>query len=162
MKSKMKMFLSILSSVTIFTMFANPVFANGQTKVSNKSIVSLDSWAGRLGGNGDGSEEYLEGSFGQMNGPYKKIGSTTGKVVDFNNTRDIATGITFSIATGRIPSKVLSISTSTALSMLNDHIEGIYYKTTTYVSGRRAKLAIQTYSDETMTEPYKYYEEIKK
>ena len=61
-----------------------------------------------------------------------------------------------------IPSDVLSISFSLATTILNYHIYDITYKSITYVSGRRAKLAIQTYRDKAITQPYKYYEEIKK
>ena len=61
-----------------------------------------------------------------------------------------------------IQSDVLSISFSLATTILNYHIDGITYKSTLYVSGVRSNLAIQTYRDESMTQPYKYYEEIKR
>ena len=129
------------------------------------SKVSTYAWPGRPGGNGDGSEEYLDGNYGEMNGPYKKVGSNIGTVKEFNSSRDLVKGIGFGIIGISIPNTALSISFSLAGTILNDHIddiEGIYYKSTLYVSGRRAKLAIQTYRDEAMTQPYKYYEEIKK
>lgn len=155
-----KKFISttLLAALTILTS-SQLVSAHN---LNTDTKTTINEWPGRPGGNVDGSEEYLDGNYGEMNGPYKKVGSNIGTVKEFNSSRDIVTGIAFSAIGIDIPSKALSISFSLAGTILNDHIEGIYYKSTLYVSGRRAKLAIQTYRDEAMTQPYKYYEEIKK
>lgn len=95
-----------------------------------------------------------------MNGPYRFIGSTSGRVSAFNTARSIISGIALSIAGSK--SLIISISLGIAASIYNERYEGITYKASTYVSGRRAKIVIQTYRDDRMKVSYKRYEEIKK
>lgn len=56
-------------------------------KVSTAENPSSSTWAwpGRPGGNGDGSEEWMQGSYGQMNGPYKLISTSSGEVSHLNS-----------------------------------------------------------------------------
>lgn len=141
----MKINKRIVSVGMIFTFTLTPisqgVLASG---IDNPDEIRPYVWAGRPGGNGDGSEEYLNLGYGEMNGPYKVVGTNTGKVSDFNSARDLVENIAFTAIGLGLPDGVLKISTKLAPKILNDHIDGIVYKTTTYVSGRRAKLAIQT------------------
>lgn len=95
-----------------------------------------------------------------MNGPYRFIGSTSGRVSAFNTARSIISGIALSIAGSK--SLIISISLGIAASIYNERYEGITYKASTYASGRRAKIVIQTYRDDRMKVSYKRYEEIKK
>lgn len=129
----------------------------------NIDEVSSYVWPGRPGGNGDGSEEYLNLGYGEMNGPYKAVATNTGKVSDYNKSSALVQGILSGLIMTELIQKIESVLLDMASQVIFDSsIEGITYKSIIYVSGRRAKVVIQTYRDDGMTQPYKYYEEIKK
>lgn len=71
----------LLSFVLALTMMAMPVQA---------ATAQPFVWPGRPGGNGDGSEEWLQGSYGEKNGPYKDIYTKKGKVATLNKDRQVA------------------------------------------------------------------------
>ncbi len=129
----------------------------------NSDLVEPNLWPGRPGGNGDGSEEFLQGSYGCMNGPYRYIGSTSGRVSDLNRSQSQTVGILVTI-TGIPLSKLWSIAYGVASSIFlaGDRYEGITYRAEYYVSGRRLKVLIKTYSDDRMTRLYKTYTDIRK
>ncbi|WP_177159601.1 hypothetical protein [Granulicatella balaenopterae] len=74
----------MLSGVLFSTVAPTALAAESVAK--NESERMLRAWPGRPGGNGDGSEEWLQGSYGQTNGPYKWIGSSRGLTEDLNNS----------------------------------------------------------------------------
>ncbi|MFV0380699.1 MAG: hypothetical protein ACK5KR_00460 [Breznakia sp.] len=68
----------IMDSVILCFIFAH-------TTTFAKAAVSSDvvhhqvrAWPGRSGGNDDGSEAWLQESYGQMNGPYKLLTTSRG------------------------------------------------------------------------------------
>lgn len=160
----MKINKRIVSLGMIFTFTLTPisqgVLASG---IDYSDEVRPYVWAGRPGGNGDGSEEYLNLGYGEMNGPYKAVATNTGKVSDYNKSSAFVQGMLSGLIMPELSQRLASIFLDLASQVIFDSsIEGITYKSTIYVSGRRAKAVIQTYRDDGMTQPYKYYEEIKK
>lgn len=57
------------------------------------NLISPTAWPGRPGGNGDGSEEWLQGSYGQTNGPFVKVSSSQGTVADLKNIDSVVSSI---------------------------------------------------------------------
>ena len=61
------------------------------------NLVPFRVWPGRPGGNGDGSEEWLVGNYGEENGPYRYIGSSSGNVSDLNSSRNYVASVVSAI-----------------------------------------------------------------
>ncbi len=144
-----KRLAALLSFVLVLSMAVMPVQA---------ATVQPYAWPGRPGGNGDGSEEWLQGSYGEKNGDYKKIYTKKGKVVDLIKRQQIADVIgteTISYLAKGIPAGYIGLAVSGLISagtitgaIRSTVYEGEYYTTTTAVSGRRMRILTKTYSDE--------------
>lgn len=133
-----------------------PAYALGR----NNTIKPL-AWPGRPGGNGDGSEEWMSGSYGQMNGPYKLLRTSTGTVEDFNNgvarIRNLRNSI-FELAS-HFSLTVNIIYTAIQIDdLFQEDLVGQYYVYRTYVSGRRMKIVIDTYWGANQTHFARRYE----
>lgn len=151
--------LSIILLLIIFIQFNSTiVYAN------NFEYIVPNVWPGRPGGNGDGSEEYLSGKYGEMNGPYRYIWETRGTVENLNRSKNVvSTLLTTSI--GLFESNKITgalIGSLGTLSSFKKNYEGVTYISKSYVSGRRLKFVIQTYRDYNMKRPLKKYIEIRK
>ena len=69
MKLSKKIICTTLLLAIVLPTSMQPVSANN---LEADSKISTYAWPGRPGGNGDGSEEYLDGNYGEMNGLIKK------------------------------------------------------------------------------------------
>ncbi len=108
------------------------------------NLVPFRVWPGRPGGNGDGSEEWLVGNYGEENGPYRYIGSSSGNVSDLNSSRNyVASVVSAILSYGR------GIFITTAILIAGmiapENFAGTVYTAESYVSGRSMKTIITTY-----------------
>lgn len=85
LKKLTSLFCILIISISIIS---TPVYAN--------SLIQTRAWAGRPGGN-NGTEEWLQGNYGETNGPWKVICTQTGKVSDLNKSQLIADSVGMSI-----------------------------------------------------------------
>ncbi len=161
-----KIIICVLSMFLGFHLvFSSSVFASAPRGPQN-------AWPGRPGGNGDGSEEWLQGSYGEMNGPYVRIaGPYTGMVSDLNASRNTASNIGFTIVgalTGflgisPIAATAVGLSPTIVSTMLGSvYYHGSVYRVEVFVSGRRMKTLVTTYGNENFTGTKRVYEHIKK
>lgn len=120
------------------------------------NLISPTAWPDRPGGNGDGSEEWLQGSYGQTNGPFVKISSSQGTVADLENMESVVSGIgsltltALSAYIGVSVSEIVGVGLTLidiGKSIFDKGYQGAYYKSTTYVSGRCMKIIIKTYKN---------------
>ena len=108
------------------------------------NLVPFRVWPGRPGGNGDGSEEWLVGNYGEENGPYRYIGSTSGNVSVLNSSRNNVVSVVFFIL-GNAGGSVISWATLFAGMIAPGSFAGTVYTAESYVSGRSMKTIITTY-----------------
>ena len=108
------------------------------------NLVPFRVWPGRPGGNGDGSEEWLVGNYGEENGPYKYIGSTSGNVSDLNSSRNNVVAVVSAILSyGR--GIFITAAVLIAGMIAPENFAGTVYTAESYVSGRSMKTIITTY-----------------
>ena len=141
MDNMKKKFMVLLSLVLVAMVLVSvPVQAAVQPYV----------WPGRPGGNGDGSEEWLQGEYGQPNGPYQTIYQTEGRVSDLGKESKIEIIATAIISGGisKVHPSCGAVVTVAGLGMAlrSENYEGAYYKMISSVSGRRMKIQIRTYA----------------
>ena len=122
------------------------------------------AWAGRPGGNGTGSEEWLQGSYGEMDGPWRVLCTSTGSVSALNTisgvTETIVFGIMSALSGGSGTSALVKngiITSANVASIIYGSYSGNYYKSTTYISGRCMKAVIITYNDKACTDYVRTY-----
>ena len=130
-----------------------------------------NAWPGRPGGNGDGSEEWLQGSYGETNGPFKLISTYKGETSELNNYRTAANSVglaTISILSGGILPGTAAIVKDIGLTAVDigtsicGSYKGAYYIAKTYISGRCMKTVIDTYSNSNYTGYVATYEKYTK
>lgn len=146
----------ISSSLFVYEVKANAILARSDLP---------KAWPGRPGGNGDGSEEWLQGKYGEPNGPFILIDQSRGRVSDLNDMNNCVSTIGGAIFTGLskffgVASDVLSGAITIAgiaNAFKGSYYKGNYYKSETYVSGRCMKTIITTYEDRNYTENVKTY-----
>ncbi len=165
MKTKKYIALGLLSVVLFSTVVPTALAVESVAK--NESETMLRAWPGRPGGNGDGSEEWLQGSYGQTNGPYKWIGASQGLTEDLNNRTKIADSFGIGVLNGLITyvfpgatvAKLMGcgINVYSIVGSISGTYKGAYYKANTYVSGRRMKTVITTYKNSDYTGYVKTY-----
>lgn len=133
--------------------------------------IQTQAWPGRPGGNGDGSEEWLSGSYGQTNGAYKLLFTHKGSASKLNNSKAVADTIGLGIVSALagnilVGTKVLvsnGIITAAGVgAVLSGGYEGAYYISKTYISGRCMKTVITTYKKSNYTGVVKTYTRYKK
>ena len=152
-------FCILIISVSIIS---TPVYAN--------SLIQPRAWPGRPGGN-NGTEEWLQGNYGETNGSWKVIHTQTGKVSDLNNSQFLADNIGMgivSILTAGVFSGSASVLTALGITgvgiggALAGQYSGNYYRMTTYQSGRCMKFVITTYETKDFTGYISTYEKLLK
>lgn len=138
-----------LSLVTNFNLNHTKVYAFGDTDI--KPML----WPGRPGGNGDGSEEYMNGlKYGEMRGPWVHIRTESGNVYDLqDNTSKM--GVISGIIIGAIaPGLGIPLlgtvfgGAMTLASLLPRNTafdDAKYYIARSYGSGRRLKVEYELY-----------------
>ena len=150
-KNFRKRLTALLSFVLILAMMAMPLQA---------ATAQPYAWPGRPGGNGDGSEEWLQGFYGETNGPYKKIHTKKGKVSTLNKEQAVADtiglGIVSVLLDKVLPGTSILVKGGfvTALGIaknVSGTYEGVYYTAKTSISGRCMKTVIDTYGDKERT-----------
>jgi hypothetical protein len=161
-----KIITAVLATLMFLIVLPTKVLAETPTEQStentNEHSIGIRAWPGRPGGNGDGSEEWLHGSYGEMSGPYKLIDTSTGTVEELNRlSKGTGSLADFLVGLGLVQISQGLITILSALSVANNFVakgyEGIYYKSFYYVSGRCSKLVIYTYSDSNFKNLYKTY-----
>lgn len=135
---KIRMFVCLLLASII--MVSYPVQAAG---------ISTCAWPGRPGGNGDGSEEWLQGNYGETNGPYKLVSTQKGPIDDLKTPellQNVATGIA-GAAANKIDARLGTVLTAAGIvaALGSEKYNGAYYISKSYISGRRMKTVITTY-----------------
>lgn len=164
MKNFTKKLIASISTFTILTT-ATPLSVFATENLPTETPKER-AWPGRPGGNGDGSEEWLQGSYGETNGPYKLINSGRGYVSDLNhqsNIFDSITGAILGAVAGSIPGGAEIIASgfvtggSIGSAILSKPYGGSVYEMNTYVSGRCMKIVIVTYGNENFTGTTKTY-----
>lgn len=133
---------------------------------ANAAEIRPYAWPGRPGGTGTGAEEWLQGEYGEMNGPYILIYSSSGKTSDItgsSNSSIIASFIFDSILTRYFPAVGLPLSiTDVGNAIRSNRYEGAYYTLEAYISGRRVKVSVTTYHDKNYTDFANSFDEILK
>lgn len=163
----MKKIFSGILVLTLLLSSGTAVFAEDKPASTSKNNIGTRAWPGRPGGNGDGSEEWLQGSYGQTSGPYKLLYSSKGTTNSLNTQKAVSDGIGLGIL-GLLMGEVyvgvtaarLSEIGLTALGIANTiwgGYEGAYYKSNTYISGRCMKTVITTYKNSNYTGQVKVY-----
>ena len=163
MKFRKVLYVFLVSSFTILSVF-KPTYVNAEG-------LSPAAWPGRPGGNSDGSEEWLQGSYGQTNGPWQIIYTSKGSVNSLNSQKNVADTIGLgivSVLTGNILPGTKAIiaggfvSAMGAAATIYGSYEGAYYISKTYISGRCMKTVITTYRNSNYTGFVKQYEKYTK
>lgn len=159
-KKLTSLFCILIISVSIIS---TPVYAN--------SLIQPRAWPGRPGGN-NGTEEWLQGNYGETNGPWKVICTQTGKVSDLNKSQLIADSVGMSIVSilsaGVFSGKAGLLATigitgaSIGGTLAGQSYSGNYYKMTTYQSGRCMRFVITTYETKNFTGYISTYEKLLK
>lgn len=117
------------------------------------SSDSTYAWPGRPGGNGDGSEEWLQGEYGEENGPYQTLGTRVGYVDELNSDYAFANALCNSIINSLVgyydsPTLENFVSSTDIMPKVYDQdLEGYIYELEYAVSGRRLRIKIKTYYD---------------
>ena len=132
---KIRMFVCLLLASVI--MVSYPVQAAG---------ISTYAWPGRPGGNGDGSEEWLQGNYGETNGPYKLVASKSGHISELYEDT-LAEGIVKAVISLDPNYSLVMTVLGVGQMIKSKQYEGSYYKSDSYISGRRMKVVIKTYDD---------------
>lgn len=119
------------------------------------SETSTYAWPGRPGGNGDGSEEWLQGEYGETNGPYELLCTQKGPISDLtgnSNLTEVAQ-LVFSAGILKIHPEFGGVVTVAGLlqAFKSNQYKGAYYIMDTYVSGRSMKIVTNTYRDSNYT-----------
>lgn len=126
----------------------------------------MRAWPGRPGGNGDGSEEWLQGKYGQPNGPFKVLCKNQGLVSDLNEQQRIANTVGRSVVAallaevlkGTPPLVTKGVVNATMIAKSwSGKYKGVYYKSVTYISGRCMKTVITTYENQNYTKQVATY-----
>ncbi len=135
-----------------------------QAQIMRKPVVK--AWPGRPGGNGDGSEEWLKGNYGETNGAFRLVGSCSGIVSDLVSRERASRSIRFAIVGllggNCLPgtSKLVKLGYVTVLIIaeaVSGEYEGNDFRSETYISGRCMKTIIKTYEYKNYTEHKKTY-----
>lgn len=128
------------------------------------SSDSTYAWPGRPGGNGDGSEEWLQGEYGETNGGWTHCGTKEGTVADLNKEQNVSTAIGRFIVscicayfTQSVNVVVATLGGEAISAVFTKNYEGQEYVMNSYISGRCMKNVIITYWDEEHTEHCKTY-----
>ena len=165
MKSLLKKVALSLTLLLSLNIFSTPVLAY-EKNTSNIGNPITRAWPGRPGGNSDGSEEWLQGKYGEPNGPFKTLYSSKGRVSDLNTQQAVADGIGIGIIgllSGNIFKGTAALVSSGAVSAMGlgatikGYYDGNYYKSVTYISGRCMKTVITTYEYKNYTGYIKTY-----
>ena len=89
MKSLLKKVSLSLTLLLSLNVFSTPVLAYEKNTSKIENPITR-AWPG---GNGDGSEEWLQGKYGEPNDPFKTLYSSKGRVSDLNTQQAVADGI---------------------------------------------------------------------
>lgn len=129
------------------------------------------AWPGRPGGNGDGSEEWLQGEYGETNGEFKRICIRTGKVADLNNQENLVNSLAIDVINallGNVLPKTEAIVTQGGVSAtgyaksIYGGYKGNYYEAEVLISGRCMKTVTKTYENSNKTGYIATYERFTK
>ncbi|MCE9653897.1 hypothetical protein [Clostridium celatum] len=160
------LFKKIALTLTL-TMFSTMIPFSVKASAEENQNPITRAWPGRPGGNGDGSEEWLQGNYGEPNGPFKTLYTSQGRVSDLNTQQSVADGIGVAIVdllSGNVFKGTAALITSGAISAMGiaatikGYYDGNYYKSVTYISGRCMKTVITTYEYNNYTGYIKTYE----
>lgn len=152
-------------ALTMFFIALNPFAVEAGGKENQKTIMR--AWPGRPEGNGDGSEEWLQGNYGEPNGPFKTLYTSQGRVSDLNTEQSVVDAIGLGIVdalSGGVFKGTEALITSNAVTAMGiaktikGNYEGNYYRSITYISGRCMKTVMTTYEDRDCTEYVTTYE----
>lgn len=117
--------------------------------------ASSYAWPGRPGGNGDGSEEWLQGEYGEMDGPYEPFCTQKGPISDLTGNSNLTEIAQTLIGVGivKIHPEFGTVVTVTGLlaALKSNQYKGAYYVMDTYVSGRSMKIVTNTYRNDNYT-----------
>ena len=156
MKDLFKKIALTLTLTMLTTMIPFSIKANA----TENQNPNMRAWPGRPGGNGDGSEEWLQGNYGEPNGPFKTLYNSQGRVSDLNTQQSVADGIGLGIVgllSGNIFTGTAALISSGAVTAkgigatIKGYYDGNYYKSVTYISGRCMKTVITTYENKNYT-----------
>lgn len=144
----MRKSLRVLAFILALSTFSGTVASFTEASIGK---ITPKAWPGRPGGNGDGSEEWLTGSYGQTNGPYKHLVSGSGNVETLNRNASTANSIgAFLLSTSAgflsTPLGIFISGLSIPYAHFSKGYEGAYYKLNVYYSGRCMKVVIKTYN----------------
>ena len=150
MKKKLTSLLSVVLVLSFLIMY--PVKAMG---------VQTYAWPGRPGGTGTGSEEWLQGEYGQTNGPYKEISTKKGPVSDLtsDSSLEIVSKAIISAGIAKVHPEFETVVTVAGLlaALKSNQYEGAYYVMKSSVSGRSMKIVTKTYLNSNYTGYVKTY-----
>ncbi len=147
MKKKRRLFISVLSLALVLAMYMSISVQAAE--------IPQSAWPGRPGGTGTGSEEWLQGKYGETNGPWKYSSSHNGKILDLyrKSGREIlGSAIITQVISKKIPyvgQLITAVEIGNALRL--SQYKGDYYITKIYVSGRCMKAETKTYYDSSRT-----------
>ena len=118
----------------------------------NAANVEPFAWPGRPGGSGTGSEEWLQGEYGEDTGVWTSMNTIKGEVADLNNNKsaalDAATLILGGVINVTAPEIVSYITANQIREIISyNAYEGNYYILKSYWSGRCVKILIYTYTN---------------
>lgn len=149
-----KKVLTKISLALVLTVSSAILPISMKVSAAENPYFSTWAWPGRPGGNGDGSEEWLQGNYGETNGPYRLIYSSQGDVNSLNNQKNVAD----TIGTGILGVLVGQVFVgATIAASISGGYQGAYYKSNTYISGRCMKTVITTYKNSNYTGFVKEY-----
>lgn len=129
------------------------LFVSGTFTLSvNAANVEPFAWPGRPGGSGTGSEEWLQGEYGEDTGVWTPMNTIKGEVAELNENRadalDAATEILGGLVTLVSPNIVNYVTAIQIRNIINyNNYEGNYYILKSFVSGRCVKILIYTYTN---------------
>lgn len=166
----MRKSLTVLFALLLLVSSGITALAEENSEPENPGIQTR-AWPGRPGGNGDGSEEWLTGAYGQTKGAYKLIYTHKGPTSSLNTSKSVADNIGFGIVsalTGNILEGTRALVASGIItaggigaSMFGGYA-GAYYVSKTYISGRSMKTVITTYENPNYTGVVNTYTRYKK
>lgn len=122
------------------------------------------AWPGRPGGNGDGSEEWLQGEYGEAGSTEILYWHEEGETKDLNDNNNKAAALCTTLlsclvgVTAPETGNYVSVASFVA-TITQQGYEGAYYVLDSYWSGRQSKIVIKTYKDDTYTKLVKTYTE---
>ncbi len=145
----------LLKIVLLCVLSLTSNFTIGNVRAFEKPIPKPKLWPGRPGGNGDGSEEYMNGlKYGEMNGPWVYMRTDEGDVYELlNNIRNAGTVTGFALnmimgalGVGRV---VIALDVAAVLQALlpreTSFDDARYYVARSYGSGRKLKVEYELY-----------------